>query len=283
MSVRAIVLTGFGINCDNETQAALNRAGATAERVHLNDIIEAPAKLDEYQIFAVPGGFSFGDDVASGKVLANRLRYKLGEPLHKFVADGKLMIGICNGFQVLVKMGILPMFDGEFKQEVTLTHNTTGRFENRWVHLNACPATKCVWLKDVESLPLPIRHGEGKFIPRDDAVLERLKSNGQVALRYATADGAQAKRRVSLEPEWFHRRHRRHLRSHGPHSRHDAPPRGIRRSHQPSHVDARGGVAGRRRGPPTLQERRAIRRGESRVRGGVDHMRCMASRRDAGL
>ena len=192
MSVKAIVLTGFGINCDVETESALTKAGAVAERVHLNDIIADTAMLDGYHIFAVPGGFSFGDDVASGRILANRLRHKLGEPLKKFVNDGKLMIGICNGFQVLTKMGILPMFDGEFVQETTLTHNDSSRFENRWVNLKTDPGTKCVWLKGITSLELPIRHGEGKFIAKDDAVLERLKQNGQVALRYISADGSPA-------------------------------------------------------------------------------------------
>lgn len=192
MSVQAIVLTGFGINCDNETQAALERAGASARRVHLNDAIAAPDRLDAAHILAIPGGFSFGDHVASGKVLANRLRYKLGDPLRKFVADGKLIIGICNGFQVMVKMGVLPMFDGDFRQDVTLTHNTSGRFENRWVHLKTDPDTRCVWLRGIEGLPLPIRHGEGKFIPKDDAVLERLRAGGQVALRYCRPDATPA-------------------------------------------------------------------------------------------
>jgi phosphoribosylformylglycinamidine synthase subunit PurQ / glutaminase len=192
VSVRAIVLTGFGINCDVETESALARAGADTERVHLNDIIADTALLDACHIFAVPGGFSFGDDVASGRILANRLRHKLGEPLKKFVNDGKLMIGICNGFQVLVKMGILPMFDGEFVQETTLTNNNSSRFENRWVALKTAPDTRCVWLKGIASLELPIRHGEGKFIAKDDAVLERLKKNGQVVLRYVNADGSPA-------------------------------------------------------------------------------------------
>jgi len=192
VNVRAIVLTGFGINCDYETQTALNRVGAQAERVHLNDIIENVALLDEGHILAIPGGFSFGDDVASGKILANRLRYKLGGPIKKFIADGKLVIGICNGFQVMVKMGILPLFDGEFAQEVTLTNNDSARFENRWVCLKTDPATKCVWTKGIDRLELPVRHGEGKFIPRDDAVLDRLKENGQIALRYCTPDGSPA-------------------------------------------------------------------------------------------
>lgn len=192
MSVRAVVLTGFGINCDNETQAALQRAGAEAHRVHLNDIIAEVSRLDDYHIFAVPGGFSFGDDVASGKILANRLRYKLGDALKQWVDNGKLMIGICNGFQVLVKMGILPLFDGQFAQETTLTHNDSGRFEDRWVHLKTASNTKCIWLKDVAGLSLPIRHGEGKFVPRDKEVLKRLNDNGQVALRYTKPDGTEA-------------------------------------------------------------------------------------------
>lgn len=192
VTVQAIVLTGFGINCDAETASALTRAGAKAERVHLNDLIARPELLESRQIMAIPGGFSFGDDVASGKILANRLRYKLGAPIKRFIADGKLVIGICNGFQVMVKMGILPLFDGEFIQETTLTNNDSGRFENRWVHLQVAPETKCAWLRGIDRLELPIRHGEGKFIPRDAGVMERLKAQGMIALRYCTAAGEPA-------------------------------------------------------------------------------------------
>jgi len=200
VNVRALVLTGFGINCDMETNTALNHAGAEANRVHLNDIIDDPAMLDAYQILAIPGGFSFGDDVASGKILANRLRYKLGAPLEQFIGDGKLVIGICNGFQVMVKLGILPLFDGEFVQEVTLTHNGSGRFENRWVHLETDPDTRCIWMSGIKRIELPVRHGEGKFIPRDDTVLERLRDKGQVAVRYATPDGAAARGEFPANP-----------------------------------------------------------------------------------
>lgn len=200
MNVHALVLTGFGINCDGETQTAFMRAGAQADRVHLNDVIAVPAMLENYQILAVPGGFSFGDDIASGKILANRLRYRLGDALRKFVADGKLMIGICNGFQVMVKMGILPMENGQFRQEVTLTHNDSGRFEDRWIRLGVDPNSKCVWLKGMTALELPVRHGEGKFIPMDDMTLSRLKANGQVALRYLTADGTPARGRFPENP-----------------------------------------------------------------------------------
>jgi len=200
VSVNAIILTGFGINCDRETALAFELAGAEAHRVHLNDIAEKPGLLDDYQILAIPGGFSFGDDVASGRILANRLRYRLGAPLKTFLAQGKLAIGICNGFQVMVKMGLLPLFDGEFTQEVTLTHNDTSRFDNRWVHLQVDPGTRCIWLQGIETLEVPVRHGEGKFIPRDDAVLNRLRDNGQVVLRYANAEGLPANGAFPLNP-----------------------------------------------------------------------------------
>jgi phosphoribosylformylglycinamidine synthase len=197
---QALIITGFGINCDRETAWAFEAAGANADRVHLNDLIADPSLFDQYQIMAVPGGFSFGDDIASGRILANRLRYKLGDALHAFVDNGNLVIGICNGFQVLVKMGILPLFDGEFRQDVTLTHNDSARFEDRWTHLRKDPDTPCVWLKDIDQIELPIRHGEGKFIPRDDGVLARLRHKGQIALRYATSEGEPAQGRYPTNP-----------------------------------------------------------------------------------
>jgi len=192
VTVRALVLTGFGINCDAETKVALERAGARAERVHLNDLIDGPERLREFQILAIPGGFSFGDDVASGKILANRLRYKLGEPLRQFVSDGKLAIGICNGFQVMVKMGLLPATEDLFRQEVTLTHNESGRFEDRWVYLLPNPLSPCIWTRDMTTFELPVRHGEGRFLARDARVMETLQKRGLIALQYCTADGAAA-------------------------------------------------------------------------------------------
>ena len=187
-----MVLTGFGINCDYETAAAFEQAGARADRVHLNDLIAAPERLGEYQVFAIPGGFSFGDDVASGKILANRIRYRLGDALNRFVNDGKLAIGICNGFQVMVKMGLLPRFSPDFAQSVTLTHNDSGRFEDRWVNLRIDADTPCVWLKGIDAIELPVRHGEGKFIPADDSVLDQLRAGNQIVLRYATPNGEAA-------------------------------------------------------------------------------------------
>ncbi len=192
VDVQALILSGFGINCEAETQTAFERAGARATRIHLNDLIASPQLLHEHHILAIPGGFSFGDDVASGKIFANRLRNRLGEDIKEFVAAGKLVIGICNGFQVMVKMGLLPLFDGEFVQDVTLTHNDSGRFGDRWINTRVDPATRCVWLKGIETLEMPVRHGEGKFVARDEVTLDRLRAAGQVALRYAGPDGAPA-------------------------------------------------------------------------------------------
>lgn len=200
MTVRACVLTGFGINCDRETQGALTRAGAEAVPAHLNDLIDHLETLEKSHILAIPGGFSFGDHIASGKVLANRLRNKLGPALQQYIADGKLIIGICNGFQVMVKMGLLPLFEDTFAQEVTLVWNDTCRFENRWIRLRTAENTRCIWTRGIESLELPVRHGEGKFIPRDGAVLRRLQENGQVVLRYVRPDGVPADGEFPFNP-----------------------------------------------------------------------------------
>ena len=200
MKVQALVLTGFGINCEQETAHAFALAGADTLCIHLNDLIEAPERLQEAQILAIPGGFSFGDDIASGRILANRLRYTLGEPLQQFVQEGKLAIGICNGFQVLVKMGLLPRLDGALQQSVTLTHNDSSRFEDRWVHLAIDAQTKCIWTQGITRLEVPIRHGEGKLIVQDTATLQRLQAQGQIVLRYANADSAPARGAYPANP-----------------------------------------------------------------------------------
>jgi len=200
MSVRALVLAGYGINCEAETRVAFERAGAIATIMHVGDLVESPEFLRQQHILAVPGGFSFGDDVASGRILANRLRYRLGDPLREFIAARKLIIGICNGFQVLVKMGVLPLFGDDFAQDTTLTHNDSGRFEDRWVRVAADSESKCVWTRGMTTMELPIRHGEGKFLVREDSVLERLRAGGQIALRYAAADGGPAKGAYPANP-----------------------------------------------------------------------------------
>lgn len=193
MTPKSLVLTGYGINCDLETHHAFMLAGAQAERVHLNDLINGTRKLSDYHILALPGGFSFGDDIASGKVLANMLKYNLGKEIQEFIDAGKLIIGICNGFQAMVKMGLLPAFNRDYQaQHVTLTFNDSGRFEDRWVHLKANKSSKCVFTKGIEGIYLPVRHGEGKFVVKNSEVLARLKKNNHVVFQYVDKEGRLA-------------------------------------------------------------------------------------------
>ena len=193
MTPKALILTGYGINCDIETQHAFKLAGADAERVHLTDLINGTRKLSEFHILAFPGGFSFGDDIASGKVLANMIKYNLGEQIQEFIDAEKLIIGICNGFQAMVKMGLLPAFDGDYTtQDVTLTFNDSGRFEDRWVHLLGNKNSKCVFTKGIENIYLPVRHGEGKFVAKNPQALARLKKNNQVVFQYVDKEGSLA-------------------------------------------------------------------------------------------
>src|SRR5437763_12884103 len=147
---KVLIVRAPGANCDVETQFAFERAGAVAERVHINRLREQPALLQRYQILAVPGGFTYGDDVAAGKILANQLAHFLGDALQRFRDGGKLILGICNGFQVLLKAGLLvpPDEDGPI---ATLAHNASGRFEDRWIHLQAAPGS-CPFLTGVERL-----------------------------------------------------------------------------------------------------------------------------------
>ncbi|MBN1816057.1 MAG: phosphoribosylformylglycinamidine synthase I [Sedimentisphaerales bacterium] len=191
-NVQAIVLRAAGVNCDVETQYALELAGARAERIHINRLIEDPAPLDRCQILVFPGGFSYGDDVAAGKILANQVIYHLAETIRRCIDDGKLVLGICNGFQVLVKAGILPglaqMGFSFENQPVSITDNDSGKYEDRWVYLQ--PGTdRCVFLDADRRIYLPVAHGEGKLVTRDASILERLRSEGHVAFRYVDAQG----------------------------------------------------------------------------------------------
>jgi phosphoribosylformylglycinamidine synthase len=189
MKPKALVLTGYGINCDYETQHAFNLVGADAKRVHINDIIDKIENLEDYQILAFPGGFSFGDDISSGKVLANKMKFNIFGDLQKFIDDGKVIIGICNGFQSMVKLGILPAFERNYKKQVTtLTFNDSGRFEDRWVYLRINPKSRCIFTKNIDMLYLPVRHGEGKFVAKE-IFLQKLNKNNQVALWYVDEKG----------------------------------------------------------------------------------------------
>jgi phosphoribosylformylglycinamidine synthase len=190
MSVKAIVLRCAGTNCNVETSWALEKAGAAPEEAHVNALLRGEKKLRDFGILVIPGGFSFGDDVASGKVLANKLLYGLREPLGEFIAAGKPVIGICNGFQVLVKCGLLPGFDGwDETLSATLTDNDSGKFEARWIYLKV-GNKKSFYAKGLpEVFSLPVAHGEGKFLPSAPSVFRQLEDNGQILFRYVNAKG----------------------------------------------------------------------------------------------
>lgn len=191
--VKAIILRTAGTNCDKETAFAFEKAGALADLVHVNVLKKDKDILKSYQIMAIPGGFTYGDDVASGKVLANELKSSLKKEVSSFVKSGKLIIGICNGFQVLVKMGLLPntTSSGGLNTEATLSLNDSGIFTAKWVYLKKDKESKkCVWTKSLpEVIHMPIAHAEGKFIPRNEKVLASLKKNGQIVFRYADSTG----------------------------------------------------------------------------------------------
>jgi phosphoribosylformylglycinamidine synthase I len=187
MKPRVFILRTAGTNCDGETAHAFERAGAAAEFVHINRVLENPKQVHDYQILAFPGGFSYGDDIAAGKILANQITNHLRDVIQEFVAAGKPVAGICNGFQVLVKTDFLPgPLAGRTGQTATLTNNDSGRFTDKWIQL-AQPATpsKCIWTKDLEPLDLPIAHGEGKFVPATENIRKAMWDNRQVALVYA--------------------------------------------------------------------------------------------------
>lgn len=188
MSVKVCILRTAGTNCDVETAFAFERAGATAEFVHINQMLRGAASPGEYQILAIPGGFTYGDDIAAGKILANELRNSLGDKLRDFIDRDGAILGICNGFQVLVKTGLLPgPFTPGAPQEVTLTFNDSAKFEARWVYLKV-PENGSIFTEGISELYLPVAHGEGKFVA-DEPVIREITDNRQVAFRYVDNKG----------------------------------------------------------------------------------------------
>ena len=190
--VKVLVITGFGLNCEKETSAAFQHVGAEPEQVHLNDLIAGRRSLDDFQILAFIGGFSFGDHLGAGTVFANRVHFRLHDALQRFIAADKLIIGICNGFQTISRLGLVPALNGQyFVQQAALAHNDSGVFRDDWCTLRVNPASPCVFTRGLKLIRLPLRHGEGKFVA-DAATLRQIEKKNLVAVRYANPDGSIA-------------------------------------------------------------------------------------------
>ncbi len=190
--IKVLIITGLGLNCERETAAACKLVGASPEQVHLNDLITGKHQLNEYQFLVFIGGFSFGDHLGSGTVFANRIKFQLREQLNDFINSGKLVMGICNGFQTLTRLGMVPALDGNyFKQTVALAHNDSGVFRDDWCILKADPASPCVFTRGIDTVRLPLRHGEGKFVAEPE-VLAEIEAKHLAVVRYANADGTTA-------------------------------------------------------------------------------------------
>jgi len=204
-TARALVLTGYGLNCDYETDFSLKLAGANSERVHINELIpsvtsDARVTLDNYHILVLGGGFSWADDHGAGVIMAAKLRYNIGEQIEEFIREGKLIIGICNGFQALVNLGLLPGFDGDYhSRKVALTYNDSGNFVDRWVTLRVQEESVCIFTKGISTLELPVRHGEGKFYAKKE-IIDRLIEKKQVVIRYADEQGRPAQGKWPFNP-----------------------------------------------------------------------------------
>jgi phosphoribosylformylglycinamidine synthase subunit PurQ / glutaminase len=195
-TVKALVMTGFGINCEEEMAAAYRLAGAEAQIVHINDILVEGFSIHAFDILNFPGGFSFGDDIASGKVLANKVLYKqlpsgktFRDEIRQFLAEQKYILGVCNGFQVLVKMGLLPDIQGEMVQEVTLMGNDSGKFEDRWCACRVTPGVHTPFLRGIDRIYLPVRHGEGKLVINDAAIRQAILDRSLNCLSYCDPEG----------------------------------------------------------------------------------------------
>lgn len=183
---KVLIFSGYGYNSEEETKYGFDTAGADSLIVHINDVIENSKKIDAFQILAFPGGFSYGDDTGSGNAYATKVKNYLWEDVLTFIDKDRLVIGICNGFQTLVNLGLLPAIDHNYgRREAALTHNSSARLITRWTDLTV--ESQSPWLRQIASLSLPIAHGEGKFFA-SDVILHKLRNRNQIALRYTRGE-----------------------------------------------------------------------------------------------
>ncbi len=197
MKPKVIVMSGYGVNSEMETKFAFDQCGAEAEIVHINDVIDGQKKLGDYQVLVFPGGFAHGDDTGSGNAYANKMRNNLWDEVEKFANEDKLVLGICNGCQVLANLGLIPGFEYG-KRQIGMMWNGTARYECRWVDLKVT-SDKCIWTRDVDIIRCPVSHGEGRFVLEDD-VLKMVKDGDQVAYRYVNEDGSPANEEFPVNP-----------------------------------------------------------------------------------
>ena len=193
MPVKALILTGYGLNCDYETEYALKLAGAETLKMHINDVIEDSGKiLKDYRILVFGGGFSWADDHGAGVIFASKIKFNIGDRIKEFIEEGNLVIGICNGFQSLVNLGLLPGFDNNYtERRVALTNNDRGNFIDCWINLKINPDSNCVFTKGMDTIELPVRHAEGKLFASENDIDRLFKSN-QVVAQYADREGNPA-------------------------------------------------------------------------------------------
>lgn len=200
-NIPVLIITGYGLNCEVESKYAWELAGARPELVHFNDLLARPARLHDFAALIFVGGFSYGDHMTSGHVFALRAKHRMSYELNKFIEQGKLIMGVCNGFQIMVKLGLLPGLDNDyFTQKLSLMQNDCGTFQNFWVRLRFEPQSPCVFTRGLDFVPLPIRHGEGKVFALDKHLLQRLEALGCVACRYADPMTGEATQRFPHNP-----------------------------------------------------------------------------------
>lgn len=198
MTAKALIIAGYGLNCEEESAYAFDYVGFNADIMHINDLIENPKVLDNYQALCLPGGFSYGDDTGSGNAFAQKMRLTVGDSLNNFVMRDTLTIGICNGCQIGMNLGLAPAINNAYgTRQVAVTHNASARYQCRWIDMKV-QENNSPWLSDIETLHVPVAHGEGRFM-MDEDTLNTLQANNQIALKY-TKNGAPANGEFPYNP-----------------------------------------------------------------------------------
>jgi phosphoribosylformylglycinamidine synthase I len=197
---KVIILTGYGINCEEETAFAFEKSGANSIIIHINDLIENKAILNDSQIFVFPGGFSYGDDTGSGKALANKIKNNIIDELESFISRDTLMLGICNGFQVMVNLGIVPALGGFTKKaQVSLEHNVSSIYQCRWIDIEVNSKSPSVFTKGISRLHIPVAHGEGNFFA-PPATIDSIMKKNLCVMKYVKPDGSHAQGDFPFNP-----------------------------------------------------------------------------------